>query len=1280
MEFNEQRNAKEQLKEITKYLKTTLDKAKLIKKFNAYSGQKQNSYPRIFQKLYNEGISSNDIINHINEQYDRYMTLQANIAKQANEEYAVKREKERLKTQKRRDNLKVLEKENEKVFRRKKQIDMEAEKNILLLKNLHKKKLDYIKKQRTVLYNKKVKLGEMMTANRITKEFYKQQKMKFTQIGKNIDRKYFKIHDGEYRAMMKKIKEIELQREKSKKEVREYLRIDEEKQAFKNKYGIFTENYENDTDNFDELEIQETISIDRIKHFSVNRIIMNQPASNIDVFYRFIIETIDMYNGNNIVLHLRDKKNNKIRNVTIEGGYLGNEDEFKDRIDSILSGDVAGSDILDTGGDYELLMNIFDIQTFKLVGHGLTQYDIIFKSTINTNDLYANDCGFKALCYCIGNKNLENGYEIMKTRFNKDNSDINEFNTVDKVKHFIQKNGLNITLYANGVIFEPNTLKLIRQNGFNQKIGNKQVKLIKLTDDIIKLPVELERGVVRTHNEFYGKIIYDLTNSHFEASICDELELNDNVFIGSDSSLYKCEETRYRKFMDTRMNTFNLQADDNSKIYYVGFDFETVIDYKENSLMRPYSVSYGLFDDDDVKHLIECDETNNEIALKNLKRRTMKTSVGYDCINEFVKWIVKNQKDKRFVFIGFNNANFDNYLLIDKILELDFDDCKVGNIMYNGSQLLNATINGRHTLFDLRRFLTGSLKECCNGFKVNLCKKLSLDHHYYQKLHDNNELMEYIETNKQELISYNENDVLSLYVIYGKFRKSLEKINGFEEISKNLHNHSTIGGITYKRFLEHWKVTGIKLPKLNEEQYNAINKYKCAGRVEMFNGVKFINDEVCSFDACSQYSYVMAILDVYYPTGEIINTDVYISDKIGFYWCDIDQSILQKNNLPNIYPRKTDTENQWDYEGVLENYCISSIIIEELLKNGCDVKIHRGFYFTEKVKSCEMFNPILQMMGLKTEQDNLKAIDSNEYNGVLRETSKLLMNCGSGKVIEGLHIDKTEYVEDVDKLQKLLIKFGNVNIIKVIGKGVMLSYKREEIELLEKEQKPIFLGALIYDYAKTYMWNNSYSIIGKDKLLYTDTDATKICKKDSSKWLDYAMKTKVRHWDEVEKYDARYKDHTIYNPNSKVFGSFEDELGDINKTDGEPVFCCVQKKCWLYSKGSDVKYRFKGLNDNNIILTGKEPFLKIDAKGKYILDVDMKEEINDFYNDKKNILKNNATGFFKDVYNKKEVIILCQQFKKNVRNTKFNVGLDDVDKHNNLCNSVSVVYNVKRVS
>jgi UDP-N-acetylglucosamine:LPS N-acetylglucosamine transferase len=81
----------------------------------------------------------------------------------------------------------------------------------------------------------------------------------------------------------------------------------------------------------------------------------------------------------------------------------------------------------------------------------------------------------------------------------------------------------------------------------------------------------------------------------------------------------------------------------------------------------------------------------------------------------------------------------------------------------------------------------------------------------------------------------------------------------------------------------------------------------------------------------------------------MIDTEKYMGkDIIGFYYCDIDQSNLRASNLPKIYAKKTEIENDWGHEEVLENYLISNVMIELLKRHKCKVIIKKGFYFTEK--------------------------------------------------------------------------------------------------------------------------------------------------------------------------------------------------------------------------------------------------------------------------------------------------------------------------------------------
>ena len=214
------------------------------------------------------------------------------------------------------------------------------------------------------------------------------------------------------------------------------------------------------------------------------------------------------------------------------------------------------------------------------------------------------------------------------------------------------------------------------------------------------------------------------------------------------------------------------------------------------------------------------------------------TFLGYDCSTKFIEWVLKEQIDKAFVFIGFNNANFDNFILLDALLRYDgLNEFSVGDIFYNGSQLLNFHMCGRHDTFDIHKHLMGSLKNNCDSFKINCCAKKSFDHNKAQQLYLNGELINFI-TDNEELKEYNEFDVLATAVLFQKYKDALEAIEATKEYSKELHSIKTIGSLIYKVFEKSKRDKKFDLPKLNYKQYTDLQKSKIAGRVELFNGIQ----------------------------------------------------------------------------------------------------------------------------------------------------------------------------------------------------------------------------------------------------------------------------------------------------------------------------------------------------------------------------------------------------------------------------------------------------------
>lgn len=130
------------------------------------------------------------------------------------------------------------------------------------------------------------------------------------------------------------------------------------------------------------------------------------------------------------------------------------------------------------------------------------------------------------------------------------------------------------------------------------------------------------------------------------------------------------------------------------------------------------------------------------------------------------------------------------------------------------------------------------------------------------------------------------------------------------------------------------------------------------------------------------------------------------------------------------------------------------------------------------------------------------------------------MNIISGKLAESLHLSMiklssySQFIEDELNNEKNL----STNVINVYDHLIQYSVKlTPESEI--KKQKPIIISAYIYAHARMYMFEHIYSIIGKEHLLYTDTDAAKVAVSNQNKWLEYAQNTIVPHWEDIEKID-----------------------------------------------------------------------------------------------------------------------------------------------------------------
>lgn len=1057
----------------------------------------------------------------------------------------------------------------------------------------------------------------------------------------------------------------------------------EEKLNTKNIKNTFAVNKQKtEAKKFDKASIVSIKQAKKFKQFETY-LYKTEGVNTLDEFRKIILDAVDTYNAGDryvVLYHITDR--NKASRITLKAGDFNTYDNLIDRLNEIKTKtglNHYGSDVFFEGIDS--LENAIDLTTFAI--RLVEGEDVKGKNTrimFKTEGIPDGFCGYDCLKKC--------GFE-----YSGDKTDL--FN-VQYMINVIKTNKLPIRMMANVFYLEKGSKiyenKLIGK--IDYKIGKKMDRdsIYELKDENLHL-IE----IFRQCDDYKYTIIYDELASHFDIATNNEMKLLDNIYASFTGRIFKDKELI---MTGKDMSVNNIVYQPKAEFKYVFFDYETVINFDRESCMQEYSISILVLSDSELKELTDADEQGNEETVKKIREKCCKTFIGYDCSTQFIDWILVNEKNTIFCFVGYNNCNFDNFILLDALLDYKKDELTISEIFYNGNQLLNFKLNGRHHTFDIHKHLMGSLRANCESFKIKCCKKLEFDHSKAQKLYFEDKLIDFI-TENNELKDYNEYDVLATAVLFEKYRRALETIPATKDYASKLSDVKTIGSLIYKVFDEHQKKKEIKLPSLSFKQYNDLQKYKIAGRVELFNGAQNVNERLVSTDVCSLYPFVMSVLNCYYPCGDSVKEvkKYQGDDVIGFYYCDIDQTNLKKANLPNIYAEKLPLENKWDSSNELKDYLISNVMIGLLKKYGCEVVIKNGFVFEDKMKSCDMFGFLLDFMQAKNNQDTLKKNKSNEYNSAMRETLKLLMNSLSGKVIEGLHTEKTEAVDTMAEYEKIKAKSTDINVINVIGDKVFITYEVDAEKICAKQQRPIYLGVLIYDYAKRYMYENSYSKVGLDKLLYTDTDASKFRYRhfiDWKKWVD-DENIQVPHWEEVEKYDSRYKNHKIFVEGSKVFGSFEDELEDM--IGDEYTFYCIEKKSWLYSYKLDgkwnSKFRFKGINGDARLLTLEEDFIekkeiKHKAKGDkqawnetvYMIEPFSEEKVYKYYNENegKSIESGNEIKFFKQVYETGEGYVLCQSFRRIVKNSKRNVDIDDEDKFNDLTNSIQVNINIKHIN
>ncbi len=972
----------------------------------------------------------------------------------------------------------------------------------------------------------------------------------------------------------------------------------------------------------------------------------------------------------NVYFHPKDKNDKSILCRTINAKYLTKKDKFEKRLFDTIKGNIEGSDGIDEENffpsfKYFELILVKQQSEMKAYGDKFKKEFFITKKTPDGED-------------CV-NYVLRNIHKKYKGEVRN--------NTLKEIIDYITEKDLNVAIISNGIASM--ALSLLSFQGSDiievDGIDYKPLKNIKYSLGYL-------HGDEKKKYDYY--IVFDCVSEHCEYN--DKLEIRD-IYVDARKTYYTYQDGKMKELIGTLKNCDNnieqkiTVKESIPKTRFLFFDYETITDWEHDTLQKPYSICFFDLSEEDMKYLDRIDESEDKEALEEFIKEHAKFKSGFNCSKYFLEYIKKNGHNTVFKLVSFNGANFDNFILYNDCIKHNID--QISEPTLSNGQLLTFKIFGRHHPWDIKKHIAqGSLKDLGDpkSFNLKLCaKREGYSHQEAQDLYDNDRFDEIL--NDKKLFDYNIYDCLALIVISERYRKAMAKI--FPEPEYQVFEHMTLGSLMMAKFNNHIKTNNISLPKFKEKEndktssrnanlykfYTDLMDNRVAGRVQLFNGILKIEGHICSPDVCSLYPYVMSVAPVYYPSGEIIEVKSYIpakhKDYLGFYYCDIDQSDLEVN----IIAKKNEDGNDWDFKEPIKNMLLSSPIIEYAIKIGAKIKIKNGFYFTEKIKSCNLFEFLLEIMKLKNIQDTYKESKDPKYNSVLREVYKLCLNILSGKLNQKINTSERKILSSAQFADLANSKkIDNLNTLMVAKGKIHITYDVEEIDRIIKA-KPVYIGTLIYDYAKIYMHEHQYSKTKKENLIYTDTDSNKLRKKDFEEWTKYATKITVPHWKKVEKYDERYKDHKLYNEKSKVFGSFEDEY---KKNPNELSYFLQKKVYYVHGKFDKPCFHFKGISDKDIILAKKTVLTKDKKKIEHT-----QKELYDIYNDPNNTrIKKNHVKFFEKLYKKYEKngeatqFILSSSLQKVSNNTKKGVKPEEEERHNKICYNIRTAFRIKKIT
>jgi hypothetical protein len=550
-------------------------------------------------------------------------------------------------------------------------------------------------------------------------------------------------------------------------------------------------------------------------------------------------------------------------------------------------------------------------------------------------------------------------------------------------------------------------------------------------------------------------------------------------------------------------------------VCYACYDLETVQSEEDNK-QRVYAYCIKM---DSFKEIV-CDDNVDLV-----ERSLCKTLV--DMLHRTLP------KQKIYCY-AWNGSRFDARILLSLFVQKDIK-CKA-IIINSANELLTFTIYGDKCgaiIFrDPCKLFPEKLSKAAEIFGLPIAKA-DIDHDEVEKHYNEaNMWVEYISENKRKIMSYVERDVDILEILVHKIKQLY--LSSIQDIKIPIHvciSRSMASYVTWKHMIdEDMRVCVSTISKgPYDEVCTVFTKIKwvdiyddaIAGRVQ---ATRTHCTNAAMIDIKSQYPYVAAFRS--YPVGETTPTSSFIPDKLGVYRVQI-----RHQNHPYIIPyrkNKTDPYN-WSYVGPPFQKWVTSIDVDELLKNGADFDIIDGFYWESSTEN--YFKKFMTtLFELRSKQPK---------NSPMSLHYKIEMNALTGAIFQKC---LREYIMlcSKDEFDTVLKKYSNVitvvNIWEFKQDRLMCMFrpiKLKDKQLIEMQKelcsqaivtRPSILTMFIYAYARQKLLNGWRTVEQdkKCKVIYCDTDSLVFTNSEYGKKILYEnnmIGSNLGDW-EIEKEDA----------------------------------------------------------------------------------------------------------------------------------------------------------------